>query len=50
MDSVILLSLFPFSDDLNLFKQVGVLVTFLSFVLERFARDLSGAFKLTTSL
>ena len=42
MGSVILLSVFPFSDSLNLLKQVGVSVIFVLFVLERFSPDLSG--------
>ena len=50
MDYVILLSVLLFSVALNLFKQVGVSVIFALFVLERFTPDLSGVFKLTTSL
>ena len=47
MDSVILLSVLPFSDGLNLLKQVHASVIFLLFVMERFALGLSGGFKLT---
>ena len=50
MDSVILLSVLPFSDGLNLFKQVSVSVIFVLFVLEQFTPDLSGVVKLTSSL
>ena len=51
MDTVFsLLSVLPISDGLNLLKQVGVSVVFVIFVLERFTPDLSGSFKLTTSL
>ena len=51
MDTVFsLLSVLPISDGLNLLKQVGVSVVFVIFVLERFTPDLSGGFKLTTSL
>ena len=50
MDYAILLSVLLFSVALNLFKQVGVSVIFALFVLERFTPDLSGVFKLTTSL
>ena len=46
----ILLSVSPFSSDLNLLKQVVVSVIFVLFVLECFTSDLSGVFKLTTSL
>ena len=49
MDSVILLSILPFSDGLNLLKEVGVIVIFVLFVLKRFTPDLSGGFKLSTS-
>ena len=45
MDSVFLLSVLSFSDGLNLFKQVGV-----TLCITHFTRDLSGVFKLTTSL
>ena len=47
MDSVILLSVLPFSDGLNLLKQVHASVIFLLFVMERFTLGLSGGFKLT---
>ena len=47
MDSVTLQSVLPFSDDLNLLKEDDV--SAIS-VLERFTPDLSGVFKLTTSL
>ena len=50
MDSVILLPVLPFSNGLNLSKQVRASVKFMLFVLERFTPDLSGVFKLTTSL
>ena len=50
MDTVFFLSVLPISDGLNLLKQVGVSVVFVIFVLERFTPDLSGSFKLTTSL
>ena len=50
MDSVILLSVLPFSGILNLLKEVGVSVIFVLFVSERFTPDLSEVFKLTTSL
>ena len=50
MDSVILLSVLPFSDGLNLLKQIGVTVILVLFVLEYFTLALSGVFKLTTSL
>ena len=46
MDSVILLSVLPFSDG----EQVGVSVIFVLFVLESFTPNLSGIFKLTTNL
>ena len=36
MDSVIFQSVLPFSDGLNLLKQVGVSVIFVLFVLEHF--------------
>ena len=45
MDSVILQSVFPFSEVLNSLKEVGVS---LIFVLERFIPDQSEFFKLTT--
>ena len=45
-----MLSVLPFSDGLNLLKQVGVSVIFVLFVLERFTPDLSRVFKLATSL
>ena len=41
MDSVILLSVLPFSDGLNLLNEVGVSVILALFVLERFTPDLS---------
>ena len=47
MDSVTLQSVLPFSDDLNLLKEDDVSAIF---VLEHFTPDLSGVFKLTTSL
>ena len=47
MDSVTLQSVLPFSDNLNLLKEDDVSAMF---VLERFTPDLSGVFKLTTSL
>ena len=50
MDSVILLSVLPFSDGLNLLKEIGLSVIFVLFVFERFTPVLSGVFKLTTSL
>ena len=50
MDSVILLSVLPFSDGLNLLKEIGISVIFALFVFERFTPVLSGVFKLTTSL
>ena len=45
MDSVILQSVFPFSEGLNSLKEVGVS---LIFVLERFIPDQTEFFKLTT--
>ena len=50
MDFVILLSVLPFSEGLNLLKEVGFSVIFVLFVLERFTLFLSGVFKLTTRL
>ena len=50
MDSVILLSVLPFSDGLTLLKEVVVSVIFVLLVLEHFTPDLSGVFKLTTGL
>ena len=44
MDSVILPSVLPFSDGLNLLTEVGVSVIFALFVLECFTPDLSGGF------
>ena len=40
----------PFSDGMNLLKYIGLSVIFFLFVLERFARVLSGVFRLTISL
>ena len=50
MDSVILLSVFPFSDGLNLLKEIRLSVIFVLFVLEHFIPVPLGIFKLTTSL
>ena len=50
MDFVILLSVLPFSEGLNLLKEVGFSVILVLFVLERFTLFLSGVFKLTTRL
>ena len=50
MDFVILLSVLPFFEGLNLLKEVGFSVIFVLFVLERFTLFLSGVFKLTTRL
>ena len=50
MDCDILLSVLPFSDGLNLLKEVGVSVIFVLLALEHFTRDLSGFFQLTTGL
>lgn len=49
-DSVVLLSVLPFYDGLSLLKEIGVSVTFILIVLERFTLDLSGVFELTTKL
>ena len=50
MDFVVLLSVLPFSDGLDLSKEVGVSIVFVLFVSECFTPDLSGIFKLTTRL
>ena len=50
MDSVIFLSVLSFSDGLNLLKEAGFSLIFVLFVLEHFTPDLSGGFKLTSSL
>ena len=44
VNSVILLSVLPFSDGLNFLKGLGVSVIFVLFVLKRFASDLSEVF------
>ena len=49
-DSVVLLSVLPFSDGLSLLKEIGVSVTFILIVLERFTLDLSVVFELITKL
>ena len=49
-DSVVLLSVLPFYDGLSLLKEIGVSVTFILIVLERFTLDLSWVFELTTKL
>lgn len=49
-DSVVLLSVLPFYDGLSLLKEIGVSVTFILIVLERFTLDLSGVFELTAKL
>ena len=46
----ILLSVLPIFDALNLLKQDGTSVAFALFILEPFAPDLPGVFKLTTTL
>ena len=50
MDYVILLSVLPFSDGLNLLKEIGVSVILVLFVFERFTPVLSVVFKLSTNL
>ena len=50
MDFVILLSVFPFSDTLNVLKEISLSVMFVLFVLDRFTSVRSGVSKLTTSL
>ena len=50
MDSVILLSVLPFFDGLNLLKEIGLTVIFVLFVFERLTPVLWGGFRLTTSL
>ena len=50
IDSVILLPVLPFSDGLNLLKEVEASITFVLFVLERFTSDLQEVFELTSRL
>ena len=50
MDSVILLSVFSFSDSLNLLKEVCIKLIFVLFLLECFTFDLSWVFQLIARL